>query len=622
MTKQEAINISSNSNQQSHFLAVVDKHLQETNRCLGELDGKAGQKNERDRCYLQRKAVNLRAFQSLTVGQSVGREDRTGTVYDLTITPGGKPEVLILWDDHTVPVPEQPELLRFPDQSSVIKSYDTANSFSRIGRDVSAQLKHSNVEARSPRRSAYREHKRFSEPAQETDRAASAKYSRFEALELSSRKFAQRAKSFARAIRASTKPQKPNLKKAPSRTSVFPVVRENVADIVRTLPLEEVAERLGLERDRRDKHKWRSEAHSISITGQRFYDWYAERGSGGAIDFVMHVQGWTFKEAVDWLGRVSCTTIVTRTVCTPKRLKKRPVCNIRYSAYWSDVKHYLTQQRGIPDFIIDVLKQQGLVDADVRRNAMFFRHQVEGDWHHGAAEGAILRGTRGNFKGLTPGTNREAGYFWFRLGDSQPKRLVMTESPIDALSAAALAQKQETIFLSTDGAGALPIDALEQFIKQGREVILAQDRDRAGEYQAWTVASKLVRVQRALPNSKDWNDQLLKKPLSYSTNANQWHRVAQALGRSEEYLTYINDVLAEDSALSPQAGKSLNSDFQVYWETSNTLWQWYQKALSSEKTNLDLLDTIIQMALGYHASAHPTPLSTEALSFIYKSILI
>ena len=77
---------------------------------------------------------------------------------------------------------------------------------------------------------------------------------------------------------------------------------KEVADEVREADLEGVAVELGLERDPHDKHKWRDGDHIISISDRLFMDWVADKGGGGAIDLVMHVQGCEFKAAVEWLS--------------------------------------------------------------------------------------------------------------------------------------------------------------------------------------------------------------------------------------------------------------------------------------------------------------------------------
>ncbi len=88
-----------------------------------------------------------------------------------------------------------------------------------------------------------------------------------------------------------------------SVATISPTVIEQARD----RDLETVAEQLGLQRDPHDKHKWRDAQHIISINHGQFYDWLADRGSGGAIDLVMHVQDCDFKAAVEWLSGQSLT---------------------------------------------------------------------------------------------------------------------------------------------------------------------------------------------------------------------------------------------------------------------------------------------------------------------------
>lgn len=71
---------------------------------------------------------------------------------------------------------------------------------------------------------------------------------------------------------------------------------EDLADKVRDIPLEKVADELGLDPDPKDKHKWIHENHIINITGSKFYDWQHLKGGGGAIDLVMHINQCDFKQ--------------------------------------------------------------------------------------------------------------------------------------------------------------------------------------------------------------------------------------------------------------------------------------------------------------------------------------
>lgn len=92
------------------------------------------------------------------------------------------------------------------------------------------------------------------------------------------------------------------------------------------------------------------------------------------------------------------------------------------------------------------------------------------------------------------------------------QRIVLVESPIDALSAAALALQKTgtTMFISCDGAGFIPTEFLQQHLAGGDQVIVAYDADSAGEEMAQKVIEVLPGATRAQPAyGKDWNEQLL-----------------------------------------------------------------------------------------------------------------
>ncbi len=259
--------------------------------------------------------------------------------------------------------------------------------------------------------------------------------------------------------------------------------------------------------------EYKSDAHIISITDQRFYDHLNQKGSGGAIDLVMDVQGSNFKEAVEWLnGNTANLTPIHQVKTsfskeTPKPQPFEPP--VPDKSKWAAVKDYLITTRGLPESIIDTLHQKGVLYADYKQNAVFVRKDLEGE-----VTGASLRGTYNGseFKGLAKGTQRDAGWFALKKGQGELERIVLTESPIDALSAAAIAQKPETtFFLSTDGAGSIPHAFLKQKLTEGKQVLVAYDNDEAGHTMTRQVLDKLPGAQRITPKvGKDWNEQLIQ----------------------------------------------------------------------------------------------------------------
>jgi DNA primase len=141
------------------------------------------------------------------------------------------------------------------------------------------------------------------------------------------------------------------------------------------------------------------------------------------------------------------------------------------------------------------------------------------------------------------------------------------------------AQAGVTIYLSTDGSGGVPVEALKPTMQAKGMVIAAFDADQAGELMAWRVAEQLPGLRRLIPNSgKDWNEQL-KNPesLAPSTQANKyptevkqlwrWHYAAENLGRQEAYLSRITAVAKETlkgTPLSENAREAMTRDIEQF----------------------------------------------------------
>jgi DNA primase len=159
--------------------------------------------------------------------------------------------------------------------------------------------------------------------------------------------------------------------------------------------------------------------------------------------------------------------------------------------------------------------------------------------------------------------------------------VVLVESAIDAISLAKLEQdkspdRPSTVYLSTDGSGAIRTEALQQVIAQGGQVLVAFDADGAGEKMAWRVAEAVPGVRRMVPAvGKDWNDRLLAEqvvtPKEVQTDRQafkalwKWHRVAAEKGRPEAYLNRIAAVardVVDGKALSEKAIRAMKQDLQ------------------------------------------------------------
>jgi hypothetical protein len=253
---------------------------------------------------------------------------------------------------------------------------------------------------------------------------------------------------------------------------------------------------------------------------------------------------------------------------------------------WEAVRHYLTETRQLPGELVDRLHNKGLIYADWMQNTVFVRSALRDNWQRGESTGATLRGTWGEdnaFHGLAPGSSREQGWFWLQTGKGPVQFVLLTESPIDALSLATLDKQRQQdqrrrVYLSTDGSGSVPIESLKQVMESGGQVLVAFDGDRAGEEMAWRVAQQLPGVRRLTPAyGKDWNERLIwdgHPEMTTQPGQNkqmfhdlwQWHQVARKFGKSENYLNRITEVARKcnrGEPFSEQAKAAMLQDLQI-----------------------------------------------------------
>ena len=326
-----------------------------------------------------------------------------------------------------------------------------------------------------------------------------------------------------------------------------------MADKVRDLPLEKVVEFLEMEPDPQDQHKWRSDGAIVSINGSKFFDHLQQTGGGGAIDLVMHVRRTSFRNAAIWLtDQVSASAEAS--LQAPQRRVAPPILRRAFVPprpdlnRWPQVREYLVRERGLPGALVDRLHEKedvyavGLSEAAKEKvngtgkdwaeaiaNAVFLRRDLQGN-----VVGAALRGaSRGSqYKGLAAGTVRDRGWFQLDVGEGELQRVVLTESAIDAMSAAALARQADgvTRFIAIDGAGAVPVDWLRQQSKRGVEVWVGFDADGKGEQLAARVLEAFPRARRVKPTAgKDWND-MLTQHFQQLNSLQQWRIASEGIG--------------------------------------------------------------------------------------------
>ena len=283
------------------------------------------------------------------------------------------------------------------------------------------------------------------------------------------------------------------------------------ADRVRDLPLETVLTLRNAVRDPRDRQKWHTEQGPVSIAGQKFTNWHRNTGGGGAIDLVMHLADLDASAAVAWLeqhsparhavagtaghhassNQIAALSVPPTSQTGKLRLPDRDVSKLRR------VRNYLTQHRNLSSLVLEPLIEAGKLYADNRGNAVFLL--VAGKANHPV--GAELRGTGIRvWRGMAPGTRRDAGYFW--VGAKEPKRVVLCESAIDAISCYML--YPDRVCISTAGARPNP-SWLRVILDRGYEVECGFDADLPGDAASREMIRLYPDIQRLRPAAKDWN---------------------------------------------------------------------------------------------------------------------
>lgn len=318
------------------------------------------------------------------------------------------------------------------------------------------------------------------------------------------------------------------------------------ADLVRAIPLEVVLTSWGAVRDRRDKSRWYTQRGPLSVTDTKFFNWHHCHGGGGAIDLAMHLGGWDATQAIGWLWRhlgchvahanptahtranadlASSTGSTSRSAPSssrsgslggqddghPTRRHRDQQLHLpRVSlANLPRIRRYLTAQRGLPPTVLGPLIDEGKLYADGHGNAVFL--MVAGKPNRPI--GAELRGT-GNrvWRGLVPGTRRNAGYFW--IGATGSRKIVLCESAIDAISCFQLHTQLhgvplqgKCICISTAG---VRRDApwLRPLLARGYDIYCGFDTDEPGETASRQMLTRHPSIQRLRPRQHDWNDVL------------------------------------------------------------------------------------------------------------------
>ena len=304
-------------------------------------------------------------------------------------------------------------------------------------------------------------------------------------------------------------------------------LREEAAQL-RGLPLDQVLERWQLVHDKAGstpkESQWRDAAseHRITVTGTRWYDHHAQKGGGGAIDLVCHLERCQPKEAIAALAaRFGKGAAVAATVADAAAKARQEAQEAAQAppppfappqpseASWGRARRYLTQERRLSPVIVDEAHHRGDLYADARGNLVALQRDPAG-----LVVGAEVRGTGpGAFQGVSKGSQPSRGMWRMEVGQGGP--LVLTESAIDALSLAELkGPTKPATYASTAGNASAQANhpVVAAAIESKRLVVVSVDNDDQGKryveryIECWGKA-----VRSLLPVLKDWNDMLKQR---------------------------------------------------------------------------------------------------------------
>ena len=288
-------------------------------------------------------------------------------------------------------------------------------------------------------------------------------------------------------------------------------MKQEINDL-RAIPLGLVMERMGAEPDPADpKRNFLHPAGRITVTDDKFYNHTQGKGGGGAVDLAMHLGDCSFKEAISWLAKEVGKEETIRQYQVEARARverisqETPVPKLgipeKDESKTAQVLNYLHNKRGIPMEALQEAMKNGNLWADKNGNCVFALRNAEGK-----TVGAEIRGT---YEKPFHGTRGEKAESFYYTGSSANKRAAFTESAIDAESYNAL--KKGSLVIGTNGTRREAVVKLaERLQEKGFEIVLAFDRDKAGQQLAANISQDLkgkCTIETPMEGCKDWNDQ-------------------------------------------------------------------------------------------------------------------
>ena len=270
---------------------------------------------------------------------------------------------------------------------------------------------------------------------------------------------------------------------------------------------------------RKSRDEYCTKSHSsLRITpSKNLFHWCSQsKGGRGALDYLLTVEGMSFRSAVMLLNEMEFVPFQQARAAAVESSRTREFTLPRPDKNTQAATAYL-MHRGISPKVLRYCVDSGILYQTTRgnyRNCVFV-----GKDEGGVPRSAFQRGCQGTYRGDVTGSQKKYG-FLMQAENPDCDTVELYEAPIDAMSGATLRQytdigKWRSVhYLARGGLNYLPIDYFLQQHPQVKNVVLCFDRDEPGLRFAETVAQRLAErgfnVEKRLPAvGKDYNESLI-----------------------------------------------------------------------------------------------------------------
>lgn len=270
---------------------------------------------------------------------------------------------------------------------------------------------------------------------------------------------------------------------------------------------------------RKSRDEYCTKSHSsLRITpSKNLFHWCSQsKGGRGALDYLLTVEGMSFRSAVMLLNEMELVPFQQVRVATVESSRTHDFTLPRPDKNAQAATAYL-MHRGISPKVLRYCLNEGILYQTTRgnyRNCVFV-----GKDENGIPHSAFQRGCQGSFRGDVAGSQKQYG-FLIPAESETCDTVEIYEAPIDAMSGATLRQYKHDSpwrsvhYLALGGLNHQPIDYFLQQHPEVKRVSLCFDRDDPGRNFTKIVAKRLAErgyiIQDTPPAvGKDYNDYLL-----------------------------------------------------------------------------------------------------------------